>query len=883
MKLRKRDYPGTLSTKESVRELENRRITRKAAAEGIVLLENDGVLPLKSGEKVALYGFGARYTVKGGTGSGSVNNRSNVNIDEGLRNAGFVITTDDWLDDYDRRYEAARETWIASIYEIAGGRDDFFALYGAHAANPMAAPSGKAITLETKTDADIGIYVISRISGEGSDRYEKKGDYYLSDEEYGELKNITSLYDKTIVILNVGGIMDLSFMDELKIDGLVYLSQAGMEGGNALADILSGKVTPSGKLTDTWAYTYKDYPGSENFSHNNGNLFEEKYEEGIYVGYRYFDSFKVKPRYCFGYGLSYTKFTMKTEQVALQGSQVVLQVRVKNTGAMPGKEVVQVYVSCPSGQFKKEKKRLTAFTKTGLLQPGEEEVTVLKFDLSALESYWGGKASYYMDKGSYYVFVGADGEDTEMAGRLTLTETALLRKVRNICPLQNSLTELAPGDEMVAAWEAEHAKRWEEKTLPSLSMDEAVKEMQARWNESRKRAEEEAKAKDSIDSLRDKTEGESNVKDNVKNKAEERDRAEEKDSAKADIKDRAEELAEKLTLMEKATLVCGRVKEGEAQVIGNASVTVPGAAGETTRILEDSHNIGSMILADGPAGLRLLMHYEENPADGSIYTLSPVENLENRIFQKEFLHEGAISHYQYCSAIPVGTLLAQSFDTELMEEIGEMIGGEMEEFGITLWLAPGMNIHRNPLCGRNFEYYSEDPLVSGLMAAAITAGVQKKPGIGTTIKHFACNNQEDNRWGVDSVVSERALREIYLRGFELAVKMAQPMAIMTSYNKINGVHAANSFDLCTTAAREEWGFQGIIMTDWTTTNGGHGSSAAGCIRAGNDLVMPGRMSDIQEIVDAVRGEKHLNLDEHDLDACVVRILRTILASNAYEN
>ena len=334
--------------------------------------------------------------------------------------------------------------------------------------------------------------------------------------------------------------------------------------------------------------------------------------------------------------------------------------------------------------------------------------------------------------------------------------------------------------------------------------------------------------------------------------------------------------------MQKAMLVCGRVKDGGAEVIGNASVTVPGAAGETTRILEEPYQIGSIVLADGPAGLRLQKHYEENPADGSIYSLGQIESLENRIFQKEFLHEGSVSHYQFCSAIPVGTHLGQSFDVELLQEIGEMIGREMEEFGITLWLAPGLNIHRNPLCGRNFEYYSEDPLVSGKMAAAITLGVQKIPGVGTTIKHYACNNQEDNRWGVDSVVSERALREIYLKGFEIAVRTSQPMAIMTSYNKVNGVHAANHYDLCTTAARQEWGFAGIIMTDWTTTNSGHGASAARCIAAGNDLVMPGRVSDIQEIMDAVQGEKHLRLPEKDLNACAARMLRIILASNIYE-
>lgn len=889
MKLRERKYPGTLVETESSREKEHREIARKAAAEGIVLLENNGVLPLQPGAKIALYGFGARYTIKGGTGSGSVNNRSNVSIDEGLRNMGFTVTTDDWLDDYDRRYNAAREAWVDSIYRIAGDGFDFDALYTAHSGNPMSAPVGKAITPEEKTDTDTAVYVISRVSGEGTDRYTKKGDYYLSDAEYSELKAIASVYEKIIVVLNTGGIIDLSFTDELKTDALVYMSQAGMEGGNALADILSGNVNPSGKLTDTWAYAYEDYPGSRDFSHNNGNLFEEKYTEGVFVGYRYFDTFGVKPRYSFGYGLSYTNFTLSTESVALDGHRVIVRVKVANTGAVSGREVVQAYVSCPSGHMKKEKKRLVSFAKTSLLAPGEEETETLEFDLSLLESYWAGKASYYMDEGAYYLFIGTSVSETEMAACLTLDDTVFVRKLTNICPLLSSLTEIEPSDELISAWEAECAESRRVKAIQVISIDNAIQNCVCR---------EHVLQNDKMQShvVPDDT-AQSHVVQNdvtrdcaLKNDTTQEHNhivhksrtADEEETKKDAIRNAAGRLVKELTLEQKATLVCGRVKDGEAEVIGNASVTVPGAAGETTRILEDSHNIGSIILADGPAGLRLQKHYEENPEDGSIYTLNQIESLENRIFQKEFLHEGSISHYQYCSAIPVGTLLGQTFDVELLQEVGEMIGREMEEFGVTLWLAPGMNIHRNPLCGRNFEYYSEDPLVSGRMAAAITLGVQKLPGVGTTIKHFACNNQEDNRWGVDSIVSERALREIYLKGFEIAVKTSQPMAIMTSYNKVNGVHAANNYDLCTTAARDEWGFEGLIMTDWTTTNNGRGSSAAKCISAGNDLVMPGRPSDIQEIIDAVHGEKHLSLDEQDLDACVARILRIILASNVYE-
>ena len=202
---------------------------------------------------------------------------------------------------------------------------------------------------------------------------------------------------------------------------------------------------------------------------------------------------------------------------------------------------------------------------------------------------------------------------------------------------------------------------------------------------------------------------------------------------------------------------------------------------------------------------------------------------------------------------------------------------------MTLWLAPGMNIHRNPLCGRNFEYYSEDPVLSGAMAAAITRGVQRYPGIGVTIKHYACNNQEDNRMGVSSVVSERALREIYLKGFEIAVKQAQPMSVMTSYNRINSVHTANSFDLCTTVLRQEWGFGGIIMTDWTTTNQGHGASAVKCIQAGNDLIMPGNESDLLEILDALEAKQDLSLAESELDGCALRILEAIFSSDVCPN
>ena len=322
-------------------------------------------------------------------------------------------------------------------------------------------------------------------------------------------------------------------------------------------------------------------------------------------------------------------------------------------------------------------------------------------------------------------------------------------------------------------------------------------------------------------------------------------------------------------------LATGDPGKGQGSNLGSAGISVPGSAGETSSCAREN-GIASIVLADGPAGLRLNQVYHVK--DGKII-MPPFEaSLEHGFFCQSVEYEGE-AYYQYCTAIPVGTLLAQTWDEALIREIGAMIGGEMQRFGVDLWLAPGMNIHRNPLCGRNFEYYSEDPLVSGRIAAAMTQGVQSVKGCGTTIKHFACNNQEDNRMGSDSVLSERALREIYLKGFEIAVKESHPMSIMTSYNLINGIHAANNYDTCTKAARKEWGFDGVIMTDWTTTEQGEDCTAAGCMRAGNDLVMPGQFSDHENL------RKELaegTLSEKELRECIVRLVRVILRSGQYE-
>ena len=826
-----RFYPGQSDETVSEREKASRAVARRAAAEGMVLLENDGLLPLAPGVRLGLYGLGARHTIKGGMGSGDVNSRDTVSVDAGLRAAGYEIVNTRWLDEYDAAYDDARERWIRGIYDSIGGERDFMKLYEAHVRLTFREPDLPIRTEDTEK-ADALIYVVSRTSGEAADRREVPGDYYLSEKEERELRILCGSGKPVAVLLNVGGIIDLGFMDELPVAALLLIGQPGCEAGNAAADVLSGRVDPSGRLTDTWARSYSDYPSSARFSHRDGNLLEEFYTDGIYVGYRYFDTFGVKPRYPFGYGLSYTGFSREAGLPVTDGTEVSVPFTVRNTGKTAGRDAVLLYAACPNAEQKKEYRRLVAFAKTKLLAPGESETLRLRFDLYALASYRTGRAAWMLEKGDYTLLTD-ETEGERAAAVLTLNRTVRVSQLSNVCPLLDSLTEIEPSDERITA------------------------------NNERLKALSEGAARVSVDKAAATAE-----------KRSERRRAE--IPADETLMERARELTVRLTEEQKIFLTVGAPSFYATDSIGGAVNNVPGAAGETVAFPD--LGIPGMVLADGPAGLRLQQRYEIDPATGEIYRLDRFESLENRFFGKLAVHECAVSRRQYATAIPVGTLLAQSFDTELLEEVGAVIASEMKEFRVPVWLAPGMNIHRNPLCGRNFEYFSEDPTVSGVTAAAVTRGVQAEPGPGVTIKHFACNNQEDNRMGVTSNLSERALREIYLRGFEIAVKTARPVSIMTSYNRINSVHAANSFDLCTVVAREEWGFAGFIMTDWTTTNGGHGSSAAKCILAGNDLVMPGTDNDRREIREALHGEGHCILPAERLDESVTRLVYAALRS-----
>ncbi|MBO6159684.1 MAG: glycoside hydrolase family 3 C-terminal domain-containing protein, partial [Firmicutes bacterium] len=572
-------YPGTTSTAITDREINHALIARRAASEGIVLLENNGILPLEEGAKVALYGGGASFTVKGGTGSGMVNNRTNISITEGMKKAGFTLTTEDWLVAYENAYHATWEAWKNRIYELSGKPGDRMGLYRAHASNPMKMPLGDPIT---KTDTDTAIYVISRISGEGADRKAVKGDYYLSDDEMDQLKTITTLYPNTIVVLNVGGIIDLSFLETYSISALVLLSQAGMEGGNALADVLSGKVVPSGKLTDSWAYHYEDYPSSRNFSHNNGNIIEEFYTDGIFVGYKYFDSFGILPRYPIGYGRSYSRFDVTAGDLACCDDQVRLKVKVVNRGPFAAKQSVQLFAYLPGGDKayplrEKELRRMVAFAKTDLLQVGGEQVLELAFPADLLSSYWTARSQVYMDAGLYALEL----ESCDAAGRLVKTPAGLLRvsaftvldTLQSICPLVDSLKEIRPDPALIDS--LRQSAITAQSALSPLLLDETLEKTILRIRKTH-----------------------------------------EEDHARAlPFAKEVEEILSKMTPRQKSETVCGQPGALSGEIIGSAAITVPGAAGETTHTLAGL-GVSHLILADGPAGLRLQKHYQVNPEDG---------------------------------------------------------------------------------------------------------------------------------------------------------------------------------------------------------------------------------------------------------------------------
>lgn len=836
------------------REVLHANLSRELAGECMVLLENDGALPFAA-KKVAVYGNGVRGTIKGGTGSGDVNTRSNVNIEQGFVNAGIEVASTAWLDRQEQRVKDAKAAYLQWAKEEAAkkGVPEFSVMFD----TPYKDPACELITAEDVkgSETDTAVYVIARNSGEGADRFDEAGDYQLYPEELENIKTIAAGYKNTIVVLNIGGVMNLSEIKAVEgVNAILLMTQLGNLGGDALLDVLTGKVNPSGKTTDTWAKNYMDYPSSAKFSHNE-SVHDEMYEDGIYMGYRYFDSFDVETEYCFGFGRSYTEFEIKAGEISVNGNEVQVPVEVKNIGSKyAGKEVVQVYYSAIGGEIDKPYQELAAYKKTKLLAPGESEQLVLTYPVSQMASYSEKEAAWVLEQGEYVIRVGNSSASTVAAGVAEVKESVKTVIAKNLFALDVELEEIRPdAGKLAAKKQASVGADVKRVVVDTAAIPTQTVVYQGEREEYHTDKTEKITMQDVL-------------------------------SGKATV----EELVAQLTVDEMAQFCVGTLRADGGTIVGNASYTVPGAAGDTSSVCRESRGIKNMILADGPAGLRLQPHFKTTK-DGTLLPGGEVIGDAYTPFDPNLKEDEVDDYYQYCTAIPIGWALAQSWNTELVEKAGDMVGAEMEQFHVDLWLAPAMNIHRNPLCGRNFEYYSEDPLVSGKVAAAMTNGVQKHAGKGTTIKHFAVNNQEDNRYFVNAHVSERALREIYLKGFEITVREAQPLSIMTSYNLLNGIHTANSHDLIQGMARDEWGFEGTIMTDWFTSQDMPMltgkfkpiypiSASTGCIYAGNDMQMPGCQKNVDDIVKAVETGEEIDgykITKADLQYNAANVIRVV--------
>lgn len=715
----------------------------EAVAEGIVMLKNDNAaLPLPAGEEIAVFGRIQLHYYKSGTGSGGMVNVSKVTgITDGLLEAGVKLN-EKLLDTY-RKWDEANP------YDLGAG-------WGGEPWSQAEMPLDEALVAETAAACQRAVVIIGRTAGEEQDNRMEPGSYLLSDGEKEMLRLCRKHFAKVIVLLNTGNIMDMHFVDDYAPDAVLYVWQGGMTGGTGTAQVLTGAVSPSGKLPDTVAYEITDYPSDANFHGQNADI----YAEDIYVGYRYFETFaKDRVRYPFGFGLSYTTFDIACGIRFRNRDLWFVPVTVTNTGSVPGKEVVQMYVECPQGTLGQPARQLLIFYKTNLLQPGESETVHL--ELMIPESYddsgvTGHAHCWVKEAGEYQFYVGSDVRSAQYAASRVLDETIVLKECRQALAPVRAFKRMKPMPDGNGGYLVT------EEVTPLSGVDEAKRREDALPAEMRPSG--------AASKLSDVLHGKVTM----------------------------EHFIAQLSNEELAQIVRGegmgspRVTAGTASAFGGVSDALT------------AYGIPAGCCSDGPSGMRL--------------------DCGTRAF-----------------SLPNGTMLASTFNLKLIRELFSCVGLEMTANRVDCLLGPGMNIHRHPLNGRNFEYFSEDPKLTGLIACAELSGLQSA-GVTGTIKHCCANNQETNRHFIDSVVSERALREIYLRGFELAVKEGGASSVMTTYGSVNGVWTAGNYDLCTEIIRKEWGYTGFLMTDWWANINERGMEPdkrdlAAMVRAQNDVYM----------------------------------------------
>lgn len=710
----------------------------RAVSGGIVMLKNDGALPLKQGGTAAVFGRIQLHYYKSGTGSGGMVNVSKViGITDGLLDAGYKLD--------EQLLNAYREWDEQNPFDYGEG-------WGGEPWSQKEMPLTDELVGGAASRADAAIVIIGRTAGEEMDNKLEKGAFLLSDLEEDMLRRVTSAFDKTVVLLNTGGLIDMSFMDRYPVSAVMYVWQGGMVGGAGTAAVLTGEVSPSGKLPDTIAYEISDYPSDKFFG--SGDM--DCYGEDIYVGYRYFETFaKDRVRFPFGFGMSYTSFDITASDFKLDGNKVTGSVNVKNTGSTPGREVVQIYCSAPQGKLGKPARVLCGFDKTRTLQPGESQTLSFEIPLESVASYddsgvTGHKSAWILEQGGYVFYAGADVRSASEAYSLTLPETVVRQCKSALGPLTAFKRMVNSGgkpefEDVPLTGEAfphDHAKLPAE--IPQTG-DRGIR-------------------------LADVVNG----------------------------KNTLEEFTAQLTDYDLSCIIRGEGM-GSPKVTAGTAAAFGGVSDTLTAL-----GIPCACCDDGPSGMRL--------------------DCGTKAF-----------------SLPNGTLLASTFDRPLMTELFTFMGLEMHTNQVDCLLGPGMNIHRHPLNGRNFEYFSEDPYLTGEMASAELAGLHSTGAEGT-IKHFCGNNRETRRHFLDSVISERALREIYLRGFEKAVKKGGAKSVMTTYGQVNGVWTAGNYGLVTGILRDDWGFDGFTMTDWWANINRRGkapdkSDFAAMAMAQNDVYM----------------------------------------------
>lgn len=717
----------------------------QVASEGIVMLENNNnTLPLNSSKPIAIFGRIQLHYYKSGTGSGGMVNVSKVTgITDGLIEAGIEIDTE-LLDIYKKWDEL-------NPYDMGAG-------WGNEPWSQVEMPLDTETVRKSAEKCDTAIVIIGRTAGEEQDSKVEEGSYLLTDAENDMLEKVRNEFKKVVVLLNVGGIIDMSFVDKYKPDSVLYVWQGGMTGGTGVANVLTGKTSPCGKLPDTVAYSVSDYPSDKNFGGKERNF----YSEDIYVGYRWFETFAPeKVRYCFGYGLSYTDFEIISEKTVFNENSAVFRIKVTNTGVHDGKEVIQLYCRQPQGKLGKPDKILCGFAKTKTLKPSESqilEITVNYYDISSYDDsgVTGHRFCWILENGTYTFFAGNSIRNLTTAGTLEKSETEVISKCVQAMPPVTAFRRVKPvqsGNGYIP----------ETEEVPLLAYDE------------NKRRLENIPAEISYT-------GDKGIK-------------------LSDVKSGKNSMTEFIAQFSDYDLSC--IIRGEGMGSPRVTAGTASAFGGVSENLE-KFGIPAGCCSDGPSGMRL--------------------DCGTKAF-----------------SLPNGTMIASTFNRELLTELFEMTGLEMTVNKVECLLGAGMNIHRHVLNGRNFEYFSEDPFLTGHMATAELKGLHKS-GVTGTIKHFCGNNQETNRHNIDSIVSERALREIYLKGFEIAVKCGNAKSIMTTYGAVNGLWTAGNFDLNTTILRNEWGFKGITMTDWWANINSRGglpdkTDFSSMAKAQNDLYM----------------------------------------------